>query len=63
MWRTNERPVIEGHGKHQVYAGFQEAVGACKVPDFTFAAAQQSTYGTTESLGATVLVHADTQVH
>ena len=61
--RTNEWPVIEGHCKHEVYAGLQEAVGASKVPHFTFTAAQQSAYGTADGVRATVLVDADTQIH
>ena len=55
--------MIKGHGKHQVDAGLEEAVGARKVSDFAFAATQQRADSTSGSLRTPTLVHADTQVH
>lgn len=52
--------MVEGHGKHQVDAGLQEAVDTSKVPDFTLTAAEQWANSAAGSFRTMTAIYADT---
>ena len=55
--------MTEGHGKDQVDARLKEAVDASEISHFAFATAEQRADSAADSLEASTLVHAYTQVH
>jgi len=55
--------VVEGHGKYQVGAWFQEAVSTSEVSNFSSTTTQQRADGATNGLRASALVDTDTQVN